>query len=213
MYQVVVNAVAAARRAVLAVHGSDAVYQRVHRRRRDNGAGPFFKLCLGHAAADDQCNALLIHIVREQVVVIDIVIVRIGEKVGDIVADLAKINRKLSAVDRADGIFLGKHTDLIHYLVHHDRGIVALGQVSTCQVGFQIAIYKAALVECHAARLLHIVQQQMRNAHMGYGIHQQILQTEYTLFKSFSLTGRLEQLQPRNRNQYSTILFACLVFF
>ena len=88
-------------------------------------------------------------------------------------ADLTQIDRKLAAVVRADGVFLRKGTDLIHHLVHHDRGVMPLGQVSTGQIRLQVAINKAALVKRYATGLLNIVQQKVGHTDVGHGIHQQ----------------------------------------
>ena len=48
---------------------------------------------------------------RQQVAVVDIVVMRIGEKIGHKVAYLAQINRKLMSIHRTDGVFFGKRAD------------------------------------------------------------------------------------------------------
>ena len=78
MHQIVVNAVMAARSAVSVVHIGDAVQQSIHARRRDDRADPLLELRLGHAAADHERDTLFVDIVREQVVRIDVIVVRIG---------------------------------------------------------------------------------------------------------------------------------------
>ena len=98
VHQIVVNAVVTARGAVCIVHIGDAVQQGVHACGRDDRADPLLEFRLGHAAADHERNALLVDVVREQVVGVDVVIMRIGKEIGHVVADLAEIDRQLASV-------------------------------------------------------------------------------------------------------------------
>ena len=69
---------------------------------------------------------------REQIVLIDIVVVRVGEKVGHVVADLAEIDRQLASVGTSDVILARKSADFFHHLIHHNGWVMAFGEVSTC---------------------------------------------------------------------------------
>ena len=98
---------------------------------------------------------------------------RVGEKVGHVVADLAEIDRQLAAVRGSDRVLFRKSADFIHYFVHHDRRIVALGKVGASEVGLQITVDEAARVKGYAASLLDIIHKQICDTNMRYGIHQQ----------------------------------------
>ena len=104
---------------------------------------------------------------------IDVIVVRIGKEIGHVVADLAEIDRQLAAVRGSDRVLFRKSADFIHYFVHHDRRIVALGKVGAGEVGLQITVDEAARVKGYAASLLDIIHKQICDTNMRYGIHQQ----------------------------------------
>ena len=156
---------------VAVVHGLNAVHERVQRKGRQHGRNPAVKILLGQAAADAQRNALFIDVMREQIVVINIVVVRIAEEVGQIVANFAEINRKIAAVHLLDGVSIDKAADFVHHLIIHDRGIMALRQVGAGQIGLQVAITEGAAIKGHAAGVFNIGQQKVGHTGMGNRIH------------------------------------------